>query len=84
MSINCMVCVVNDRTGSDMLCDGCRAEERKGIAKMLHCEVDMLLPRNRVCGDCVHIQRCTALGVTTWARLYCDWSPSRFKYRQET
>lgn len=28
MSTNCINCVVNDRTGNDLLCDQCRAVER--------------------------------------------------------
>lgn len=28
MSTNCCVCIVHERTGNDLLCDGCRAAER--------------------------------------------------------
>ena len=29
MSMNCVVCVKNQRTGFDLLCDDCRAKDRK-------------------------------------------------------
>lgn len=33
MSINCVNCVVNDRTGTDLLCDECR-DSKDEIAKL--------------------------------------------------
>ena len=53
-------------------------------AKELHVEVDMLLPKHRVCGDCVHILRCQRLFGCKWANRACDWSPSRFVRRLDT
>ena|GEM_PF-4705462 len=36
MSTNCVNCVVNDRTGTDLLCDECRAKKRRSsITKRL-------------------------------------------------
>ena len=44
---------------------------------------DMALPHGKTCSDCVHIQRCIALGVTRFEAVECDWSPSRFRDRSE-
>jgi hypothetical protein len=48
-------------------------------AKRLFVQLDMLLPDGKTCGDCIHIRRCTGLGVTNASRESCDWSPSRFR-----
>ena len=29
MSVNCIHCAINDRTGTDLLCDSCRQHERE-------------------------------------------------------
>lgn len=58
-------------------------EEREQRAKELHVESDMVLPKYRTCGDCVHIIRCVRLFGVKWANKSCGWSPSQFQKRKE-
>lgn len=39
----------------------------------------MELPADKTCGDCAHLPRCVAFGVTHAARTSCDWFPRRFR-----
>lgn len=41
---------------------------------------DMSLPPGMTCGDCVHLDFCTALMGQIPEDEVCDWSPSRFRF----
>jgi len=58
-------------------------KRQQAEASRLGVEVNMLLPKHRTCGDCVHIRRCYALFGCKWVSRSCDWSPSRFVRREE-
>ncbi|MEI7174800.1 hypothetical protein [Pectobacterium carotovorum] len=42
----------------------------------------MRLPTGKSCGDCVHIRRCKAIFGHVETDTYCDWSPSRARFRE--
>ena len=39
------------------------------------------LPKNKTCGDCISIDRCTRIYGHTEKDKYCDWIPIRFQLR---
>ena len=44
---------------------------------------DMALPDGKTCNNCVHKSRCFALYGISYSNTRCDFSPSRFKERQQ-
>jgi len=45
---------------------------------------DMDLPAEMTCADCIHCERCCAIFGHIPADQVCDWSPSRFRAKEQT
>lgn len=56
---------------------------RMNRARLIGCEMDMLLPEDRTCGDCAHFNRCHKLFGCDPSFVNCDWDPSRFREKEE-
>ncbi len=54
MSTNCISCVVNKRTGGDLLCDSCRAVEGERKARFARLEAEEEKHRLEVQAACDH------------------------------